>query len=40
MRLYEGAVATEAHALAAPFDVVADKGEEPDGGLEEVLQGR
>ena len=26
--------------MAAPFDVIAHEGEEPDGGLEEVFEGR
>src|ERR1019366_5596431 len=33
----EGSVGTEAHALAAPFDAVAEKCQEPKGCLEEVL---
>jgi hypothetical protein len=26
--------------LAAPFDVIADEGEKPDGGLEDIFEGR
>jgi len=40
LRFHEGAVAVEAHALSAPFDMVADKSEQPDGGLEQVLERR
>ena len=40
IRFYESAVTVEAHSLATPFDVIADEGEKPDGGLEEVFEGR
>ena len=37
VKRFEGSVGAEAHALAAPFDTVAEKCQEPKGCLEEVL---
>src|ERR1035441_10541585 len=37
LQRFEGSVGAQAHALTAPFDVVAEKCQEPKGSLQEVL---
>src|ERR1035441_9570578 len=37
LQRFEGSVRAEAHSLAAPFDAVAEKCQEPKGRLEKVL---
>ena len=36
---FEGPVGAKAQALAAPFNAVAEKGQQPDGRLKEVFEG-
>jgi len=33
----EGAITSQSHALAAPFDVAAEESEQPNDGLEEIF---